>query len=127
MILKPGNPFGFITGKLSMNPEQALRSFGFVMNPDAPGVLLRVYTMTDENNKNPHKVNIICNYFPSGNPQTPDQQANRMKMKAAVRAWQGLSEEDKKKWNREASRRKLKMSGYNLHNSQHLKGIPGGP
>lgn len=123
MILKPGNPFGFISGKLSMNPEQALRSFGFVMNPDALGVLLRVYTMTDDNNKNPHKVNIICNYFPPSNPQTPEQQSNRMQMKAAVRQWQSLSPEEKKEYNREASRKKLKMSGYNLHNSLFLRGL----
>lgn len=122
MILKPGNPFGFITGKLSATPVQALKMFGFVMNPEAPGVILRIYTMTDDNNKNPHKVNIISNYFPPSNPQTPAQQSNRMKMRGAVAHWRELSQEEREAYDKEASRRKLKMSGFNLHNSRFLKG-----
>lgn len=122
MILKPGNPFGFITGKLSLNPDQALKMFGFIMNPEAPGVILRIYTMTDDNNKNPHKVNIISNYFPPGNPQTPEQQANRTKMRGAVAHWRALSQEEREAYDKEASRRKLKMSGFNLHNSLFLRG-----
>lgn len=123
MILKPGNPWGYMTGKLSLNPDQAKKMFGFTMNPDAPGVIFRIYTMTDENNKNPHKVNIISNYFPPSNPQTPKQQSNRAKMRAAVRDWQGLSPEEKKEYDKEASTKKLPMSGFNLHNSRFLKGI----
>lgn len=122
MILKPGNPFGFITGKLSLNPDKALKMFGFEMDPEAHGVILRVYTMTDANNKNPHKVNIISNYFPPSNPQTPDQQANRMKMRGAVAHWRELSQEAKEAYNKQASMRKLKMAGYHLHNRLYLQG-----
>lgn len=120
MILKPGNPWGFITGKLSMNPEQALRMFDFVMNPEAHGVILRVYNMADDNGRT-RKVNIISNYFPPSNPQTPAQQERRYKMRDAVHHWQELGPSARREYNKIASRRKLQMSGFNYHNSLFMR------
>lgn len=123
MILKPGNPWGFIRGKLSLNPEQALKMFGFHMNPDAHGVIFRVYTYRDDNNKQ-RKGCFVSNYFPPSNPQTPLQQANRHKMRLAVLHWQTLHTSEKTAWNKNAAKRKLAMSGYNLHNREHLRHPP---
>lgn len=123
MILKPGNPWGFLTGKLSLNPEQALAMFGFAMNPEAKGVIFRGYTYYDDNNRQ-HRGNFISNYFPPSNPQTPLQQANRQKMSEAVIHWHTLHPEEKKAWDRKATKLKLQMSGFNLHNRTYLKQPP---
>lgn len=124
MLCKPGyvgSAWGRIRGKLSLNPEQALRMFGFVMNPDAHGVIFRQYVYYDDNN-HPHTGTFISNYFPASNPRTEAQQANRAKMAAAVHHWQDeVEEEEKQEWNRRA--RGKHMSGFNLHNSYYLRGI----
>lgn len=120
MILKPGNPWGRLRGKLSLNPEQALRMFGFVMNPDAHGVIFRQYVYLDDN-LHKHTGTFISNYFPPSNPQTPAQQDHRAKMRTAVLHWQSLEDWEKDIWNNEASKRRLKMSGFNLHNSDWIK------
>lgn len=119
MLCKP-SPWGRLRGLLSLNPEQALRMFGFTMNPEAHGVIFRQYTYLDDNG-HPRTGTFISNYFPASNPQTPVQQTNRAKMTLAVIAWQDLKEEEKKEWNRRAWGRH--MSGFNLHNSYHLRGI----
>lgn len=120
MLLPPGNPYNKVRGKLTLTPEQALEMFNFIMNPDASGVILREYNMLDERLKNYSRRTIISNYVPATNPQTPEQQAHRDKMRIAVLHWQGLESWEKRVWNFRA--RKLKMSGYNLHNRGFLQG-----
>lgn len=120
MLLKPGNPWGRIRGLVSLNPEQALRMFGFTMNPRAHGVIFRQYTYYDDNN-HAHKGTFISNYFPASNPKSSDQQKNRRKMTKAVRDWQKLSEQEQEEWNRKAQGKH--MSGFNLHNRKHLLGV----
>lgn len=123
MLCKPGHvgsAWGRLKGKLSLNPEQALRMFGFEMNPEAPGVIFRQYVYYDDNN-NAHTGTFISNYFPASNPQTEAQQANRAKMAAAVKDWQDETiVEKKKEWNRRAQGKH--MSGFNLHNRYFLLG-----
>lgn len=121
MILKPGNPWGRIRGKVSLNPEQALKMWGFIMDPTAKGVIFREYTYLDDNLKK-HRGTFISNYFPPSNPQTEPQQANREKMRNAVIHWQSLDQGRKNFYNREASRRHLQMSGFNYHNRLHMLG-----
>jgi len=111
MILQPGNRWGKITGKISWTPEQALKETGFVMHPDALGVIFRTYTNLDDNNQ-PRKGTFISNYFPPSNPQTPAQQHRRGIFAGAVTRWQTLSSEQKKEWNKQARGRPL--SGFNL-------------
>jgi hypothetical protein len=53
------------------------------------------------------------------NPDTPAQRENRKTFAEAVKLWQGLTPEEKYRYNRNA--RKLKMSGYNLFISGYLK------
>lgn len=118
MILKPGNPWGAIRGKLSLNPEQALAMFGFIMREDAQGVIFRQYRYLDDNLK-PHIGTFISNYIPATNPQTELQQAHRAKMRSAVAHWQSLTNEQKKAWDKKARGRPL--SGFNLHNSKWIK------
>lgn len=121
MICKPGyvgSAWGRIRGKLSLTPEQALRMFGFTMNPDADGVIFRQYTYYDDNN-HPHTGTFISNYFPASNPHTKEQQGNRGKMRDAVLHWQSLSDADKEEWDRKAQGKR--MSGFNLHNRHFIK------
>lgn len=122
MILKPGNPWGFITGKLSLNPAQALAMFGFTMRPDAHGVIFRGYTYLDDNNRN-RRGNFISNYIPPSNPQTPRQQANRGKLRNAVTGWHGMHPPGHDYWNALAVKRHLRMSGFNLYVSRRLRGL----
>ncbi len=56
----------------------------------------------------------------SSNPRTVLQQANRMKMRDAVLAWQALTSDQKAKWKERALNRN--MNGYNLFYSAFLKG-----
>ena len=120
MILKPGNRWGILTGKLSLNPEQALAMFDFIMDPTAQGVIFRRYHYLDDNLK-PKIGTFISNYKPPSNPQTPEQQAHRQKMADAVTHWQSLEQWEKEIWNKAAIQRKLQMSGFNLHNSDYIK------
>lgn len=113
-----GSAWGRIRGKVSLNPEQALRMFGFTMNPDALGVIFRQYVYYDDNN-HPHTGTFISNYFPASNPRTQKQQDNRARMRSAVIHWQNLPIDKKHKWTRDAEGKK--MSGFNLHNSLELK------
>lgn len=53
------------------------------------------------------------------NPDTPAQRENRKTFAGAVKAWQVLSPEEKYRYNRKAM--KLKMSGYNLFISMHMR------
>jgi len=122
MILKPGNPWGFITGKLSLNPTQALAMFGFTMRPDAQGVIFRTYTYLDDNNRK-KRGTFISNYVPPSNPQTEAQQANRQEFASAVSSWQGLTSGRQKYFNELAVKRHLAMSGFNLYVSKYLKGL----
>lgn len=93
--------------------------FHFVMNPLALGVIFRQYVYYDDNN-HPHTGTFISNYFPPSNPQTPEQQANRMKMRGAVAHWQQLPAQEKENWDRLARKKRLAMSGFNLHNREYL-------
>lgn len=54
-------------------------------------------------------------YFVPTNPQTVEQQANRSKLANAVSSWQGLSEEDKNIWRKQAKIWSLHMTGFNLY------------
>lgn len=123
MLCKPGHigsAWGRIRGKVSLNPTQALRMFGFEMNPEAHGVIFRQYVYFDDNN-NPHTGTFISNYFPASNPRTEPQQANRTKFAGCVSSWQSLPAEEKKEWNRRA--RGKRMSGFNLHESYCMLAI----
>lgn len=116
-----GSAWGRLRGKVSLNPEQTLKMFGFVMNPNAPGVIFRQYVYYDDNN-HPHTGTFISNYFPASNPRTPTQQANRLKMTLAVDHWQNATTaEEKAIYNRRAQSKH--MSGFNLHNSEYLRGL----
>lgn len=119
MILKDDSPWGTLRGKISCTPEQALTQWGFVMREGAHGVLFRGYTYLDDMGVK-HKGTFISNFNPPSNPQTPEQQTNRTKMKEAVLHWQLLDPPAHKEWNKKAS--KLKMSGFNLHNQEFLRG-----
>lgn len=127
-LLTKGFYFGFVKGKLSCTPEQAKRMFGFVMKPDAQGVILRKYHYTDAEGHRKTGI-FINNYFPPSNPQTPDQQANRSKFsnigKIAIQhttdiirdIWQPLAE----------IRTPSKAHGCNLFrgvNMQRMAGMP---
>lgn len=90
-ILSQPTPWGRITGKLSTTPEQALRLFGFVQNPDALGVILRIYTVYDAEGHESER-QVISNYHPPSNPQTPEQQANRQTFADLVKIGKSISE-----------------------------------
>lgn len=78
------------------------------MDPKAEGVIFREYTYTDHAGKR-KKATFINNYFPPSNPQTAEQQANRMRFATlsniAIRhtsdiirnIWQPLAEKRQKK------------------------------
>ena len=55
------------------------------------------------------------------NPRTEAQQKNRVNFADAVKLWQGLSDEEKSKYNRMAAGKPL--SGYNLFISMKMKNI----
>lgn len=118
MILKPGNRWGAITGKISWTPAQALKETGFVMHPDALGVIFRTYTYLDNNNQ-PHKGTFISNYFPPSNPQTPAQQHRRGIFAGAVARWQALHPGQREEWNKRA--RGHPLSGFNLFMRNAMK------
>lgn len=122
MIQKPTGAWGFITGKLSLSPEQALEMFGFEMSPDAQGVLFRVYTLLDDNNV-PHKEQIISNYKPPSNPQTIPQQLRRMKFAGGVNHWKALTPSEKEEWNDRADKSHRILSGFNLWMSMYMRGL----
>lgn len=115
-----GSAWGRLRGKLSLNPEQALRMFGFEMNPEAHGVIFRQYVYYDDLN-HPHTGTFISNYFPASNPRTELQQTNRAKMSDAVKHWQGAKAGERSIWDIRARRKH--MSGFNLHNRHYLLGI----
>lgn len=52
------------------------------------------------------------------NPQTPPQQANRMKFKDAVEAWKAMSEAERQGWRDKAKR--LHRTGWNYFISSFL-------
>lgn len=121
MILTKGRHWGRLRGKLSLNPEQALRTFGFVMRPDALGVIFRQYVWYDDNYRK-HTGTFISNYLPASNPQTPEQQANRGKFGQAVIHWQSLDPARKQYYENQAKKKQLAMSGFNYHNGLWMKG-----
>jgi hypothetical protein len=61
------------------------------------------------------------NYVIPFNPQTPGQQANRLKFSQAVNAWQTMSILDRRLWNIYADDLQIQMSGYNLFISRFMK------
>jgi len=125
MLLPNNHPFGSLRGKLSCTPEMALEMFGFVMHPDATGVIFRVYRYKD--GPSVKTGTFISNYFPPSNPQTPAQQAHRAKMKAAVLHWQGLTPEQRAEWNAKAKKKQRKYAGYQLHNQDFIRKTPPPP
>lgn len=78
MILKPGNPWGRLRGKLKTTPEQALKQFQFVQKADSKGILFREYTYLDDNNKK-KRGTFVSNYNPPSDPKTPTQQTMRQR------------------------------------------------
>lgn len=58
-------------------------------------------------------------YVKPANPDTDGQRIVRKTFGDAVRSWQGLSPEDKRKYNKQALR--LNKSGYNLYISRYMK------
>jgi len=117
MIIKPDSAFGDLRGKLKITPEECLRLYGFTMKPGGTHVIFRGYTYLDGNGHR-KKGTFISNYTPPTNNQKPQQQAWRQIMTEAVNDW-NATETDKEKWNREA--KKLKMTGFNLHNKRYLE------
>jgi hypothetical protein len=118
MILPEGNPFGSLRGRIKCTPEEALKSWGFVMREDATGVIFRGYTYLNPNGKK-IRGTFISNYIPPGNPKTEKQKAWRKIMKDAVAHWLLLCPPEQTEWRRKA--KKMKMSGYNLHNREWLR------
>ena len=59
-------------------------------------------------------------YYIPKNPRTDPQQTNRGKFAAAVAAWQSLTPEQKKAYNKKAVGKH--MSGYNLYLSEFMYG-----
>jgi len=56
------------------------------------------------------------------NPDTEKQRSVRRNFGDAVRSWQSLTEEDKKRYNKKA--RRLSKKGYNLYISEYIKNNP---
>lgn len=124
MKLEKGNPWGLITGKISMSPDQALRTFSFVMRPDATGIIIRHYKSISITGhiKNAY---YVSNYIDAGNPQSNSQQLNRAKFALLsqlakahktdliVPIWNPLSTE----------RRKTMGHGYNEFKSINIQMI----
>lgn len=119
MILDHERAWGRLQGKLKLTPEQALRMFGFIMDPTAEGVIFRQYVYLDDILR-PHTGTFISNYKPPTNPQTDKQQEWRNRMTIAVAHWHRITPEARANWNRKAKEKRLKMSGFNLHNQQLL-------
>lgn len=92
--------------------------FGFIMDPEAHGVIFRQYVYYDDNN-HPRTGTFISNYFPPSNPRTLSQQENRGKMRRANEHWKTLSAEEKREWDRKAQGKH--MSGFNLHNRHFME------
>ena len=118
MILPEGNPFGTIRGLIRCTPEEALRDFGFTMDPEAQGIIFRGYTYLASTGKKV-KGTFVSNYFPPGNPQTGKQQTWRGVLREAILHWQLLDPPAKAEYRRRA--KNMKMSGYNLHNREWLR------
>ncbi len=64
-------------------------------------------------------------YVKPGDPKTPAQENNRCMFAGAVRAWQQLSDTERKEYDRKARRefrgRYRRMSAYNIFISEHMK------
>jgi hypothetical protein len=121
MKLSKGNPWGMVTGRISMSPEQALRTFGFVMSPTAQGIMIRHYKAVSISGHIRHEFH-ISNYKDHGNPQTPAQTINRDKFKMiSFVAWQRPLTLIKAIWNPLATaRRKNRGHGYNEFRSVNM-------
>ena len=63
----------------------------------------------------------IYPYVTPRNPQTPAQQANRMKFKAAMQAWNALTTEEREPYEKTAAQRRL--YGKNVFVKKFMKGL----
>lgn len=122
MILKPGNSWGRLQGLLKLTPEQALRMFGFIMDPEAEGVIFRQYVYLDDILR-PHTATFISNYKPPTNPNTPAQKEQRKKLTDAVKEWHKLHHWQQAAWEMRARRERLQMSGFNLWNREFMLAV----
>jgi len=122
MLLPPGCPWGYLTGKLSLSPLQAWEQFGFVMSPEAQGLIFRTYTLLDDIGQ-PRKQTIVSNYVPPANPQTIPQQVRRMKFAGGVATWHALDQHIKETWNDRAQKSHLILSGFNLFLSMYMRDL----
>jgi len=96
------NPIGFLIGKLGKNdPNYPYRGI-YQKRKGKKGI-----------------INVRMKFYAPYNPNTPQQQYWRNKMREAVRAWQNLTDEEKKSYNIRGSKRGL--PGYNLFISEYLK------
>jgi len=131
MILPPGGPFGDIRGRIKTTPEQALKDFGFVIDPSKTypdprnptklihSILFRGYTYIDKHGHH-KKGTFISNYMPATNRHTEKQNAHRAKMRAATLEWHELLQEQKAEYNKRASKLSKKMTGFCLHNREYI-------
>lgn len=91
------------------------------LNPAFDSIHGRIGKIIHYNRKG---VQYARSYAVPRNPDTPAQRRNRKTFAEAVKLWQGLSPEEKHRYNRKAM--KLTMNGYNLFISLHLKeNLPG--
>ncbi len=73
---------------------------------------------------NRNGVQCARSYAVPRNPDTPAQKRNRKTFAEAVKLWQGLTPDEKYRYNRNA--RKLRISGYNLFISRYMReNLPG--
>jgi hypothetical protein len=121
MKLAKGNPWGMITGKISMSPEQALRTFGFVMNPTAQGIMIRHYKAVSISGHVRHEFH-ISNYRDPTNNQTPAQ--NLMRARFGLFSDLAIAHKEdliKPIWNPlSTARRHTRGHGYNEFRSVNM-------
>ncbi|MCK4352027.1 hypothetical protein KAW65_01320 [candidate division WOR-3 bacterium] len=112
MILTKPNPWGIITGKLKIKPQDALKLFGFEMNKDEKYILFKKFK----------KHNIVYHHTKQRNPKTKSQQKNRNLFAILVKiAKQNLNSLIKPAWNPLA--KNLPASGFDLFVGENIKRV----
>ena len=121
MKLSKGNPWGMVTGRISMSPEQALRTFGFVMSPTAQGIMIRHYKAVSISGHVRHESH-ISNYRDPTNNQTPAQ--NLMRARFGLFSDLAIAHKEdliKPIWNPlSTARRHTRGHGYNEFRSVNM-------
>ena len=126
----------WVRGKIGMKAYEIMNMKGrgdLAPNPRREGLLFRIYTIHPwrQGLKPTNKV-FYNNFVPAGNPNTPDQQIQRAKMKNAIIHWHGLTQEEKEYYNKLGKKQSWTtrdndiyprgITGIAMHNSLFLRG-----